>query len=260
MIYFSHLFKRAQVEERRIVCPAARTPVRVLFVSDVHYSRMFPERALDNLMEQIASLGPELILWGGDYAETPEYQKGFFRAVRRLSPRMGMAGVVGNNDSRCFAGDTEAMKEIMRAGGVTPLINDTWDIPMPHGRLRIGGLDERLYGHPDISGLFPTPQDRDFRICIAHYPGVMCKAAQALAPQVALSGHTHGGQFSLFGLTPYSLGFERGFDAGEAGNRAQGWWREGNTDCLISAGIGVSRLPLRVGVPPKMHVITLENG
>ena len=77
-------FRRAQVRRLRPDAPGGALfhgEIRVLFASDIHVSWMLPERRLTRLLSQIASLSPDLILWGGDYAETREEQELFFSQV-----------------------------------------------------------------------------------------------------------------------------------------------------------------------------------
>jgi predicted MPP superfamily phosphohydrolase len=73
-----------------------------------------------------------------------------------------------------------------------------------------------------------------------------------------LSGHTHGGQFNLFGLNPYSIGFERFGDELPPPAVVSGMMRFGPTTLLTSKGIGVSRIPLRIGVRPEIHLLTFS--
>ena len=66
-----------------------------------------------------------------------------------------------------------------------------------------------------------------------------------------LSGHTHAGQFNLLGLTPYSVGFERRFRH----LAIRGLHRVGDMHLLVGSGIGVSRLPLRIGASPRIYLM-----
>ena len=72
-----------------------------------------------------------------------------------------------------------------------------------------------------------------------------------------LAGHTHGGQFNFFGLTPFAIGFERiGSQRGLAPAMVSGARRFGQTMLVVSKGIGASRIPLRIGVRAEIHRLT----
>ena len=63
---------------------------------------------------------------------------------------------------------------------------------------------------------------------------------------LTLSGHTHGGQVRLFGWSPIV--------PSRYGNRyAYGHVAERQRDLIVSAGLGTSVQPLRLGVPPECY-------
>ena len=66
--------------------------------------------------------------------------------------------------------------------------------------------------------------------------------------QLTLSGHTHGGQFSLFGLSPVMVNYSESAGMYYAGDRA----------LYVSTGVG-GVVPFRVGVKPEIVVITLKK-
>ena len=76
------------------------------------------------------------------------------------------------------------------------------------------------------------------------------------ASHLALVGHTHGGQFRFLGLTPYSIGFERRKYSRQL--PVEGWTEVPGFPLLISPGVGTSRLPFRLNVPPTIHLISIS--
>ena len=69
-------------------------------------------------------------------------------------------------------------------------------------------------------------------------------------PDLQLSGHTHGGQFNVLGITPYTFFFEPRRHAWVSGECTLGGVRT-----IVSNGIGMSRVTLRVGAPPQVHLV-----
>ncbi len=63
-----------------------------------------------------------------------------------------------------------------------------------------------------------------------------------------LSGHTHGGQLSLFGFAPLR--------PNGSGRYVSGWYRDGAIALYVSRGLGVSILPVRIGVVPEIGSAT----
>jgi predicted MPP superfamily phosphohydrolase len=66
--------------------------------------------------------------------------------------------------------------------------------------------------------------------------------------QLTLSGHTHGGQFSLFGWSPVALTYDEW----------QGMTYEGGRALYVSTGAG-SLIPFRLNQPREIVVITLRK-
>ena len=84
---------------------------------------------------------------------------------------------------------------------------------------------------------------------LAHYPVAYDFGAGA-RPDLQLCGHTHGGQFCVLGVSPYTFFFEPFSHAWISGECTLGGVRT-----IVSDGIGMSRVTLRVGAPPQVHCI-----
>jgi predicted MPP superfamily phosphohydrolase len=70
---------------------------------------------------------------------------------------------------------------------------------------------------------------------------------------LVLSGHTHGGQITFFGLWAPVVGSDYGqkYRTGMVDN--------GKTTVVVSNGVGTILPPLRFFAPPQIVVITLER-
>jgi len=116
--------------------------------------------------------------------------------------------------------------------------------------LRVVGLDDFTAGRPDGSKLDPVcvGNGRDL-ILIQHSPGYFeleNRQSNMPKPMMSLSGHTHGGQVSLFGFafwTPPGSGtFNRGWYDTE-------WGR-----LFVSRGVGTSMTKVRFASRPEVAV------
>lgn len=225
--------------------------LRALFVSDVHVLRRTTQADLDALTDRIAAVAPELLLLGGDYSDSMEGAVRFFRALGRVRPPLGSFGVIGNNDAEAWEGRLEELRERMAEAGCEMLVNGSVRLERHGGSLWVAGVDEHLHGNPSAVGLYPDrPQPGVFRLLLSHYPHM-----SEPAPDLMLSGHTHGGQFNLLGLTPFAIGFERLSGKKPSPIAIEGFHRVGETRVFISKGIGASRLQLRAGVRPEIDLL-----
>lgn len=235
-------FPTPEVKEFSIAnAPGFMQGLSVLFVSDVHLRRSVCDEALAALMRMIREQRADLILFGGDYAESADQHERFFSALAEVHAPLGIFGVMGNNDREIYA-ELDALRKMAAAGGMRLLVNEHIALETG-GRLEIGGCDDHKWGKPRTEHLF---SDGDYRILLSHFPVKPdCEA------DLMLSGHTHGGQFNLWGLTPYSIGFEFNYRM----EALSGLHSFGKRQLLVGNGIGVSKLPLRIGARPQILLV-----
>ena len=67
---------------------------------------------------------------------------------------------------------------------------------------------------------------------------------------LTLAGHTHGGQIRLFGYSPV-------IPSVHGNDFAYGHVTLGGRHMIVSGGFGVSRVPVRLGVPPEIVLLDL---
>jgi predicted MPP superfamily phosphohydrolase len=89
----------------------------------------------------------------------------------------------------------------------------------------------------------------DFVIMLQHDPSCWReKILPECNAQLTLSGHTHGGQFQLFGWSPAALSY----------SEWEGMTYEGSRALYVSTGAG-SLIPFRLNQPREITVITLKR-
>ncbi len=260
-IDYGPAFRAARIERRTLVVPAALKAFHgrsILFMTDLHLSPMFPERALLRLLAQAAALKPDILCLGGDLAETGEDQARAVALLRALRPALGAFAVLGNNDCEHMDGGGCPLPEALRRIGVQTLVDAEAVLELPGGRLRVAGLNVLQAETAPSAPFFADAEEEDLRLLMAHYPKSILRHRDDCArlPHLALAGHTHGGQFRFLGLTPYSIGFERRKYSRQL--PVEGWTEVPGFPLLISPGVGTSRLPFRLNVPPTIHLISIS--
>lgn len=237
--------KKIWVDERVVDGAGAAAGLRAVFVSDIHLTGNVSPQPL---IECIMSGKPDIILFGGDFADGREDALRLFEAFRVLRAPLGIFAAPGNNDIEAF-GSLKVLREAMKGFGGQLLVNEGVQV----GPLAIAGVDERKYGKPVYDGLFDGLTG--FKVLLSHYPSL----PEKIVPDLMLSGHTHGGQFNAFGLTPYAIGFERiGGEKHLAPALVSGLDRFGGMRMLVSKGIGASRIQVRIGVRPEIHLLKFD--
>ena len=114
------------------------------------------------------------------------------------------------------------------------------------------GLAERMPKNGDVkktlNSQFSTLNSQ-FILMLQHDP--TCWREKILPEcnaQLTLSGHTHGGQFSLFGWSPVAMSYRDWYGMAYEGSRA----------LYVSSGAG-SLIPFRLNQPREIVVITLRK-
>lgn len=212
--------------------------MKLAFFSDIHASPRFPDAAMEALFARVAALGADVICIGGDLAEDATSLARLLCFFPLLRARLGVFACLGNND-REIVGFARLV-----AGHMRLLINES---VLVEG-LRLGGVDERKYGQPRPEAVFPHG-GACARVLLSHYPLAYDFGAGA-RPDLQLCGHTHGGQWCVLGISPYTFFFEA---------RGHGWVSGectlGGVRAVVSNGIGMSKFNLRVGAPPQVHLV-----
>lgn len=144
----------------------------------------------------------------------------------------------------------------MRQQGITPLVNETAKVRIGTQDIWLAGLDDVTNGLPALKSLAASCSVDDFVIFLSHNPSVITEALSAVDKKnrrgwfdLGLFGHTHGGQIPVLSG---SLGMPAA-----TGTYRRGWYHPNKLDLLVSEGVGTSGIPLRLGCPPQLHVITV---
>ena len=257
--------------------PAAFNGYKIVHISDLHLSSFADSHVfLQRIIDTINAQQPDLICFTGDFVGFGvEEAIPFTHTLRQLHAKDGIMSVLGNHDFALYHhGMTEAEKE-EKVNQLTAYQRDTlgWQllrnqsyvIQRDSAYLQIIGVDNTSclgQGFQTISrgdllkamtSLSQEPrtkgQDISMQILLSHDPSHW---RAEVVPQtdipLTLSGHTHAGQVRLLGYPLSSLMF----------TESEGWYHIAGQSLHINTGLGCT-LPVRLGVPPEITVITLLN-
>lgn len=238
--------KRYTVESDRL--PAVFDGCRVAFVSDIHYPSLFNARRLERLVASLSDIHPDLLLLGGDYVTSDDSIKALFFALETVGARYGTYAVLGNHERR----NGGLVASSMREHGIILLSDSIACVDAAGGELFIAGVRDSFSCDSVMLQRVDAIADDAFVILLAHTPDYAERSSVEV--DVVLSGHTHGGQVSLFGLyTPvrnsvYGDRFLKGRNATSKG-----------TMVITTNGVGTSRKKVRFCVPSEVVLLTLKR-
>lgn len=246
--------RRLEVRMPRL--PAAFEGLRVAQISDLHVGPQTSGRFLRRVAETVQAEAPDLIVITGDQVDDFARDVEIFnRAFAGLEAPLGTLAVAGNHD--VYAGWPAVHRGLSEAGFAV-LVNQAMPVERGGRRLWIAGTgDPAAKGWsrgsggaaPDVGRtLAGIPEDEPI-LALAHNP-VLWPALADRGVDLTLSGHTHYGQMAI-----PSRGWSMASPFQEL---AMGWHKQGRSLLYIHPGSNYWGIPLRIGTPPEVAVLTLR--
>ncbi len=222
--------------------------VRLVHLSDLHI------RTFGDYHRQVAamanSLEPQAILLTGDYLEQGRNIGEVRRFLELLQAPQGIYAIQGNWEywSRL---EGENLRRHFARAGTTLLINERFDLELEELPFSLLGLDYPS-SEDELRVLGMAADSRRINIVLSHVPAFDHQRLDPWADLI-LSGHTHGGQVRIPGVTPFYLPrFSAPFVAGL-------YRVASGIPLYVTRGIGTSVLPVRFLCPPEVTLLRLTG-
>lgn len=238
--------------------PASFIGKKIIFVSDIHCNKYFTQEDVQKLVGLINSQKPDMIIIGGDnvYKET-SYSSPFFTEMANLESKYGVYTVLGNHD---HWEDAELIQEGFSKCGFNICDNRSYWIVEGSDSIKIGGVGDLWEDSQLIDKTISDVNPSAFCVLLSHNPEYIevLKPDEASCIDLMLSGHTHAGQVTLFGLWAPVLP-ERVGDIKPQQKYRYGWINEKGMQLYITSGVGIGSIPFRFFARPEIAIITLAN-
>ena len=250
-------------------------PLKIAALADLHACD--PWMDLDRIagiVDQTNALGADMIVLLGDYVSgiragpvTGHIPASEWAPVLAgLKAPLGVHAVLGNHDwwedfavQRAGHGVPVA-RRAMEAAGIPVHENDAVRLTKGGRPFWVAGLGDQLaflparrfrktgrFGTDDLGATLSKVADDAPVVLLAHEPDVAMRVPERVS--LTLAGHTHGGQVRLFGWSPVvPQRFGSRFVYGHAREKC---------DIVVSGGLGCTGLPVRIGMPPEIVLVTL---
>ena len=237
--------------------------IRIVQISDLHL-REFGEKNAD-LIEAVRKTGPDLIAVTGDMVNkwAPSYGA-VIELCRDLQEIAPVYYVLGNHELDQIKQFGTQIKPDLRNIGVNLLDNESVTAEVNGRRIDIGGLTDvpNAYSKKGKEFITRFTQSENFKLLLVHDPGYFDagykkgKRAYLIGKDIdaALCGHRHGGIYRLPGAGAlYVPG------AGFFPKLSDSITRVGNTDVVVSRGLGDSKRFPRLNNPPELVVVDIAG-
>lgn len=234
--------------------------LKIVHITDLHYGMTVHEKELENLVNEVNYLSPDIVVLTGDLFDSEEtYDKDILvDSLSKIESKLGKYAISGNHDNP---------------------INDYYEVITNSGFINLDNTYELIYNNSNdpilISGISTNYEDSSnigfktesldnylsdlteddikpiYSILLMHEPDFVDNINLSNYDLV-LSGHSHLGQVRLPIIgklyTPY--GAKKYYDE---------HYKINNTDLYISGGIGTSGLKLRFFNKPSINLYRITN-
>jgi hypothetical protein len=230
--------------------PAAFDGLRVAFVSDVHHGPYFSRERVRNAVARVNALHPDVIVLGGDYVyRSAEFVEPVFAELGRLQAPLGVYAVLGNHDHWV---DPVKTRKALAASRIRALDNRGYWLQRGSSRIRLCGVDDLWEGRQDLAAAVDGATTGDFVLLASHNPDFV-ETLGGEPVDLVLSGHTHGGQVTLFGLWAPAVPSDYGQ------KYRAGLVLDGPVPAFVTTGVGTTVVPLRLFASPEVVLLTLRE-
>lgn len=228
--------------------------VRIAQLSDIHVGNLTPASHIRAAIAAANAAKPDLVVLTGDYVcwRRAEVAMAREQLAGLTAPRV--LAVLGNHDYFVWGAGVRSALE----GHGYEVLRNQHTVADVHGApLAMIGVDDPVTRHDDLDASFAGVAEGTTRIVLCHAPDRGPQIAKRGA-HLVLSGHTHGGQMYVKGITDrlmkkVGLHYRRGmFELGEGDQKSQ---------LYVTPGIGFSGVTRRFGegTAAEVAVLTLRR-
>ena len=240
--------------------PVPFSGYRIAHVSDLHNTEFGEDNV--TLLQMLSDCQPDSIVITGDLIDAShtdiEVSLNFAQKSVEIAPTYY---VTGNHEASCPEYDT--LKAGLESAGVTVLEDEITYLEREGETIALLGLSDPNFSiRGDLFGEVPAMvstkltemlnQESSYSVLLSHRPELF-ETYVACGVDLVLSGHAHGGQFRLpfvGGLIAPDQGLFPRYDAG--------LFTDGNTNMIVSRGLGNSIIPIRFNNRPEIVLIELR--
>ncbi len=258
---------RFVIVKHQIAAPQIKKSYRAVVLADLHNKQYGKGNAL--LLKAIEELNPDGIWIAGDIltAQPGKSMQVAIELITALAAKYPVFYGNGNHEHRIklypqtYGDMAREYEQALEQAGVKPLVN-SHILLKEHNVVVYGAEIDRHYykrftvpvmEEDYLQRLLGKPDAEHYTVLLAHNPDYFPNYAQWGADLV-LSGHVHGGMVRIPGwkgvLSPNVRFFPK-YDGGV--------FREGKSTMILSRGLGMHTIPVRLFNPGELIVVELKE-
>ena len=240
--------------------PSVFDGYRIAHVSDLHNAEMGDGN--EKLLAMLREAEPDIIAITGDMIDSRNTNVAVALAFAVEAMLIAHCYyVTGNHEAR--VSEYDELKAGLEACGVVVLENKRAKIELSGETITLLGVDDPSFNTDYLVGDSASvvsntlaeisTEDDGFTVLLSHRPELFDTYVES-GMNLVFSGHAHGGQFRLpliGGLVAPNQGLFPKYDSG--------LYTDGDTNMIVSRGIGNSIFPFRFNNRPEVILVELDS-
>ena len=272
--------ERLRYRIEKVEVPIANLPrtlegLRIVQLSDIHIGDFMRRADIRRAVELANELNADLVVLTGDFiSNDSDPIEDCILELSRLRAPLGIWGCNGNHE--VYAEMEDLSQKLFQRYGMNLLRQQSAELHWRKEKINLIGVDyqggRRFSGeHPQMLPHIESLIRKDIpNILLSHNPNTFYRAA-ALGIELSLAGHTHGGQVrieivdrqwsparfvTMFVAGMYHLPFGHDAHFTKCGPTSPG---PKAATLYVNRGLGTFGMPVRIGVPPEITLLTLRT-
>ena len=229
--------------------------LKIVHISDIHYGKHFNKTRLENVVNKINEINPDIVVLTGDLLDSKlsdEKVNELTEILQKINTNIGKYAIKGNHDYK-----HKIWENIIKTSGFINL-NDTYNIIYgKKSQIMISGISTNLYGNKKVAEKLKSSIDYtqnnkvDYKILLMHEPDYI-NEIKDITYDLILAGHSHNGQVRIpfIGAIYKPIGAKKYYKNSYIIN---------DSELFISSGLGTSVLNLRLFNKPSINFYRIVN-
>ncbi len=227
-----------------------KKPYKIVQLSDIHIGGLIDYKFIQDLVKKVNILDADIVVITGDLVDTKlEFATKALDELKNLRSKYGTYFIVGNHE---YFHGVKPIIDYVNSLGIKTLENENLYIGEPNQGFYLAGVYDRFgfrYGafEPDINKALENTDDFPV-VLLAHQPKYLNDLEDSSKIDLALCGHTHGGQLFPFNFLvkleqPYVKGLHQHNEF---------------TQVYVNKGTGFWGPPMRLGASSEITILNLK--
>ncbi len=224
--------------------------VKIALVTDIHRGQFKTGIGIERIVRKLQTQEPDAVFILGDFLGNLARTKQELTYFNNI--HVPIYAILGNHEAYDKP-DVPSLEAALAENNIKVLRNKTVNITIKGKEFELIGLEDLEFkGFKGVQWSLLENQKDIPRIVLAHNPNTALFLKDAHQFDIMFSGHTHGGQVNI-GIPTFDSATSKRFFI------LEGYKKQDARQYYVSAGIGMTILPIRFMRPPRIDIISLYD-